>query len=222
MRSWSAFLLSVLVAIAIPAASSPWAPSSARAQQGAPTLDELLARFGRIEGMELAFREEKRIALMSRPAQSAGTLHYARPSRLVRRVTSPREQVVLIDAGELRMRDGERVERIDLASQPVLRSFVETFSQLLRGDRAALEQTYRVRYETTDGGWTLTLTPRGAPLDQLLRELRFEGAGTSLRGMVATETNGDTTTTTFTQVDVARRYTTAEAARLFSLGTGPR
>lgn len=186
--------------------------------QRAPTFDELLAAFRGVQGMELRFREEKRIALLRVPAISEGTVHYARPGRLVRRITRPSAQVVLIDGDELRMREGDRTERIDLASQPVVRSFVDTFSQLLGGDRVALERVYRVQYAPGEGtSWTLSLTPSSAPLDRFLREIRFEGDGTTLRTMVMTEVSGDTTTTTFSDVNTHRRYTPAESTRLFSL-----
>ena len=188
------------------------------AQERAPTLDAILSSFRDVEGMELRFREEKRIALLTTPAISEGTVHYLRPGRLVRRITSPSEQVVLIDGDELRMREGGRTERIDLAAQPVVRSFVDTFSELLRGDRAALERVYRVQFTPREGGaWTLTLAPRSAPLDRFLREIRFEGEGTSLRTMVMTEVSGDVTTTTFHDVNTRRRFSADEARRIFSV-----
>jgi outer membrane lipoprotein-sorting protein len=224
VRSSSAFLLSVAVAAlvvgaaavgvdAAPAHAQP--PATAAA---APTLDALLASFRGVEGMELRFREEKRIALLSMPVLSEGSVHYARPGRLARRITSPSVQVVLIEGDQLRMSEGGRVERIDLAAQPVVRSFVDTFSELLRGDRAALERVYRVTFTPgEEGRWTLALAPRSAPLDRFLREIRFEGRGTALGAMVMSEVSGDVTTTTFHDVNTARRYTPAEAARVFSL-----
>lgn len=214
MRSSSGFLRS----FAVLAATIGALTSAAVAQERAPTLDSVLASFRGVEGMELRFREEKRIALLTTPAISEGTVHYMRPGRLVRRITSPSAQVVLIEGDELRMSEGRRTERIDLAAQPVVRSFVDTFSELLRGDRAALERVYRVRFVPAEGGsWTLTLTPRSSPLDRFLREIRFEGEGTSLRSMVMTEVSGDVTTTTFRDVNTRRRYSADEASRIFSL-----
>jgi outer membrane lipoprotein-sorting protein len=187
--------------------------------QTAPTLDQLLGRFRSVEGLECRFREEKRIALLTTPIVSEGTVHYARPGRLARRITAPAPQIVLVEGDSLRMSAGGRVESIDLAAQPVVRSFVDTFGQLLTGDRAALERSYRVELSPapTGAGWTMVLRPRGAPLDRFLREIRFEGEGTSLGRMVMTEVSGDVTTTTFSEVDVGRRFTEAERARIFSL-----
>lgn len=194
-----------------------WLGSSTASAQ-APTLDQLLARFRDVQGMECRFREEKRIALLTTPILSEGTVHYARPGRLARRITRPAPQIVLIDGGRLQMSEGGRVETIDLAAQPVVRSFVDTFSLLFGGDRAALERLYRVEYSNGAGtSWTILLTPRAAPLDRFLREIRFEGDGTSLRSMVMTEVSGDVTTTTFSDVNTARRYSADESARIFSL-----
>jgi hypothetical protein len=202
-------------------------PARVHAQEAAPTVDSVLARMARIPGLHTRYREEKRIALLSSPIVSEGTIDYARGAgstapRMARRTTRPSAQVVLIDAGELRMSDGRTTSRIDLASQPVVRSFVDSFLQLLVGDRAALERTYtltleRVSTGNATGGWSLLLRPRGAPLSTFLREIRFEGEGDVLTRMVMTEVSGDVTTTTFSDVDANHRYDAAEASRVFSL-----
>jgi hypothetical protein len=202
-------------------------PAIARAQDGdrqaPPSVDAVLARMARIPGLRCRYREERRIALLSSPVVSEGTIDYARgdsgaaSARMARRTTRPSAQVVLIDRGELRMSDGRTTSRIDLAGQPVVRSFVDSFLQLLVGDRASLERTYALSVEAAAGGWALVLRPRGAPLSGFLREIRFEGRGDALARMVMTEVSGDVTTTTFSEVDPGRRYGAEEAARAFSL-----
>ena len=164
------------------------------------------------------FREEKRIALLTSPILSEGTIAYARPGRLARRTTQPTAQTVLIDGASLRMSEGGREQRIDLASQPVVRSFVDSFVQLLAGDRAALERSYTITFTPgAAGAWSITLRPRVTPLDRFLTSIVLDGTGTSLSRMVMTEVSGDVTTTSFSEVDRAHRFSTAEAARVFSL-----
>ncbi len=75
--------------------------SSASAQ--ARTEGGVLARFARIEGLTLRFHEVKRIALLTSPLVSDGTIAYARPGRMARRSGSV---TVLIDGATLRMSDG--------------------------------------------------------------------------------------------------------------------
>jgi outer membrane lipoprotein-sorting protein len=188
-------------------------PAPALAQSTA-TVDSVLGRFARIEGLTLSFREEKHIALLSMPLVTEGTLAYARPGRLARRAGG---QIVLIDGSALRMSDGGREQHIDLTSQPIVRSFVDSFRAFLAGDRAALERSYTIAFAHTDADWTITLTPRAAPLTQFMTSIVFHGAGDALTRMTMTETSGDTTTTTFSSVDDHHRFGADEAARVFSL-----
>jgi len=193
----------------------------ARAEAQIVDAETLLARMARIEGLHCSYREEKRIALLSAPVITEGTVDYARPGRMARRTTRPGRQVVLIDGGELRMSDGRSTQRIDLTSQPVVRSFVDSFLLLLAGDRDALRRlydlTFRISVREGRSTWSLELRPRSAPLSQFLRTIVFEGSGESLERMVMTEVSGDTTTTTFSDVDAARRYSASEASTVFSL-----
>jgi outer membrane lipoprotein-sorting protein len=218
-----AFLLLLSLPLSTTAVMGPARAEAQSPPPQSPTIDSVLARMARIQGLHCGYREEKRIALLSTPVVTEGTIDYTRgasasASRMARRTTRPSRQVVLIDGGELRMSDGRTTQRIDLASQPVVRSFVDSFLQLLVGDRAALERTYTLAIEAPgEGRWALVLRPRGAPLTQFLREIRFEGRGDAMERMVMTEVSGDTTTTTFADVDAARRYPEAEARTVFSL-----
>jgi outer membrane lipoprotein-sorting protein len=180
----------------------------------AQTADSVLARFARIEGLTLRFHEVKTIALLSSPIVTDGTIAYARPGRLARRSGS---QTVLIDGTALRMSDGGREQRIDLASQPIVRSFVDSFVQLLAGDREALERSYTLSFSVDAGSWTLTLRPRAAPLTQFLTDIVFHGHGDDLQSMTMTEVSGDVTTTTFSDVDDHHHFTPAESARVFAV-----
>ena len=186
------------------------APGSAQT----PTADSVLARFARIDGLTLHFHEVRQIALLSSPIVSDGAIAYARPGRLARRGGS---QVVLIDGSTLRMSDGGREERIDLASQPIVRSFVDAFLQFLAGDRPGLARSHTLSFALDGDGWTLTLRPRSAPLTEFLRDVVFRGSGDDLLSMTMTEVSGDVTTTTFSDVDDHHQFTAAEAARTFAL-----
>ena len=187
-------------------------PSVASAQTST-TVESVLGRFARIEGLTLDYHEEKHISLLSTPLTTDGTLAYARPGRLARRAGS---QVVVIDGASLHMSDGGHEQHIDLASQPIVRSFVDSFRAFLAGDRAALEHSYTLSFAHTDVDWTITLTPRVAPLNQFMTSIVFHGTGDALTSMTMTETSGDTTTTTFSRVDDHHRFSEAESARVFA------
>lgn len=202
---------SLALLLVLPLAVASFAiPASAQA----PTADSVLARFARIDGLTLRFHEVKQIALLSSPIVTDGTIAYARPGRLARRSGST---TVLISGSSLQMSEAGRVQRIDLASQPIVRSFIDSFVQLLAGDRAGLERGYALSFAADAEGWTLTLRPRAAPLTQFLRDVVFRGRGDDLLSMTMTEVSGDVTTTTFSDVDDHHRFTAEELARVFSL-----
>ncbi len=204
----------VAAALALVLVAAAFTPCGSASAQTAPTLDSVLRRFASIEGLTLSFHEEKRIALLTMPLSTDGTLAYSRPGRLARRASG---QVVLIDGASLRMADGGHEQHIDLASQPVVRSFVDSFRALLAGERAALEQSYVISFATTAPDWTITLTPRGAPLSEFLASIVFVGHGDALVSMTMSETSGDVTTTTFSNVDDHHRFSAEESARVFDI-----
>ncbi|HEY8427297.1 MAG TPA: outer membrane lipoprotein carrier protein LolA [Sandaracinaceae bacterium] len=194
------------------------ASSAAEAQSAPPTLDALLERFAAAPGFEARFVEEKRIALLAVPVRSEGRIWFAPPGRLMRRVERPDPSAALIADGRLRMRQGERTEEISVEGNAVLRGFVDSFRAVLAGDRAALSRFYRAEYAPApDGSWQLTLRPRDEALSRFVREIRLRGRGVTIVEMHMIEANGDETRTTFSDVDTARRFSDAEARRIFRI-----
>lgn len=192
-------------------------PSRAFAQGPTMTLDRLLDAFSNMPGLHARFTEEKRMAMLVVPLRSEGEVFFAPPDRLLRRVTSPRESKALLIGGRLTLDSGGRRQEIDLGQNAVVEGFVDTFRHVLAGDRGALERTYRIAFTNDDTGWRITLTPKTDALSRFLRDMVLEGDGRSLRTMTMNEANGDTSVTTFSDVNPRRRFSAAEAARIFSI-----
>jgi len=203
-------LLALLSVVAPPA----FAPT-AEAQQSAPSLDALLDRFGEMPGMSARFREEKRIALLSVPVRSEGVLYFTPPGKLMRKVTSPTPSYALLDGGRLTFSSQGERQVVELGESPVLAGFVEIFRYVLAGDRAALERTYRVDYDTDGAEWTLTLKPRNEALGRFLDRMVLKGEGFAVQTMTMVEVSGDTTLTELFDVNPRRRFSAAEQRRLF-------
>ncbi len=191
------------------------APARAGAEAGPPTVAGLLAELAALPGLEARFREEKRIALLVSPLVSEGTIHFAPPGRMARHTTSPAPASVVVSDGALSFGAGGEAERIDLASSPTVRLFVESFVAILAGDRAALERMYAITIAPAGEGWELRLLPRPAPMRRVIREVRVAGRGAVIERIHVLEVSGDETVTTFSGVDTARRYSEAEARRVF-------
>ncbi len=167
------------VALALGLAVGLW-PAAGRAParaQGPSGLDGLLDRFAAVPGLVARFHEEKRIGLLAAPLVSEGMLRYARPGRLVRETTRPERSTLRIAGDRLQIDDAEGRRDLDLASQPIVRSFVDAFLGVLEGDRHGLERAFTVTYAPAGSGWRLTLVPRGATMQRLIRFDRDRGHG---------------------------------------------
>ncbi|MCO5169981.1 MAG: outer membrane lipoprotein carrier protein LolA [Planctomycetes bacterium] len=181
-------------------------------------LDDLLGRFRAMPGLEAAFHEEKRFALLDAPLVSEGTLHFQPPGRLARHVTAPARSTVLLDGDRLAFGDEHGRAEVDLARRPVVRLFVDAFVKVLAGDRPALERIFELEHaQGDDDTWGLVLRPRASPLKDAIERLELRGRGVVLTRMRLVEVGGDETLTTFSGVDAARRYGPDEAARVFRL-----
>jgi outer membrane lipoprotein-sorting protein len=206
----------ILAGAGLAAASVPM-PLRVLAQGRRMTLERLLGAFSSMPGLSAKFTEEKRMAMLAVPLVSEGEILFAPPDKLLRKITSPTPSVALLDGGHLTLESGGRRQEMDLGQNEVVEGFVDTFRHVLAGDQEALEATYHISFESTEDGWQLTLRPRTRALRRFLRDMILEGEGPSLEKMTMNEANGDTSVTTFRDVNARRRFSAAERARLFRI-----
>lgn len=204
------------VALAVLVCAVAVVPSRAQ-EQPQPTLEQLLAGFSSMPGLSARFTEQKQIALLAAPLESRGEIYFAPPDRLVRKVTSPTASTVLLSGRQLTMASNGRREQIDLSTQPVVAAFVDSFRNVLRGDRAALERTYRTSFTRDEDGWRLSLRPKSGALRRFLTSLELRGSGRGIGSMRMVERSGDVTVTTFTDVRADRRWSRGQLRGIFRL-----
>jgi hypothetical protein len=128
------------------------------------------------------FVELRGSRLLKRPLRLQG--EYRRPDAdtLVREVSVPYAETTTIRAGEVEIaRAGKPARRFSLARAPELAGLQSSFGALLTGDRRQLEQHYRIDTQGTHQRWTMTLTPKDAPMQQKLQTITLYGRGAELR-----------------------------------------
>ena len=81
--------------------------------------------------------------MFAAPLVSEGKIHFAPPNKLARHQSSPGKASVVVDGKRLRFGDDVGKDDIDLASNPVVAVFVDSFLQVLAGDADALQSTTR-------------------------------------------------------------------------------
>ena len=207
------------------AAQPPAASPSIEQAKAQPVreLSQLMAAFSRMEGLEARFVEEKRLGMLARPLSSQGRLYFARPGLLLRRVEQPQASEVIITPRELKVKDASGEQRIDLASRPDVRPFVESLTWLLAGDEKALAGVYKLEFTPPQaaGPWQLKLTPKVEPLAHLIAHIRIVGQGLAVNEIQVREKGGDETVTRIVEANPARKFTASELSNLFGIAPKP-
>lgn len=207
--------LALFAVLALPGAPAAAPDAGSPAAEPIADLGALLAAFRAVEGLEARFTEDKHMALLAAPLRSTGRLYYARPGHLRRQIETPRPAVVVIGPDTLWLKDERGTETIDLAARRDVAAFAESLVLIFAGDRARIEATYAVAFTGGADGWTLALTPRVAPLSDLVSAIHIAGRGRAVETIRVVETGGDVTTTRIESADPGRRFTAAERATLF-------
>jgi hypothetical protein len=165
------------------------APSRAETPLDIPAL---MARLAAVPERRATFREEKRIAALTDPLLSTGTLLYQRPGRLEKLTTWPEQESLVVDGDRVVLTAGNDPPRVlPLGADPGLRALVDAFRAPLAGDLAALTRSFRVQGGGSPAAWQLDLTPINPAVARFLRGVRVAGAGAELRAIAVTQANGD-------------------------------
>ncbi|MFT7678624.1 MAG: hypothetical protein ACI8QC_002618, partial [Planctomycetota bacterium] len=196
------------------------APLPALEQERAADIDELFLRFSRMQGLQANFVEKKYLALLALPLKSTGRLYFLPPNYLTRVVDTPTKSKLSITPTELRMRDPNGDEVLDLRQNPELRAFVTSLVRVFAGDRKHLEKSYAITYAHDaehKTKWSLTLRPLAKPLTEMVRYLRLDGSGAAVLRIEIREPNGDRTVTSIADADPTRAFTGPEKLELFGI-----
>jgi len=142
----------------------------------------ILDHIARPAPMRTAFVEVRDSKLLKAPLRISG--EYSRPSgdTLVRDVRAPYAETTTISSGNVRIaRAGKSPRTFSLSRVPELAGLQASFGALLSGDRALLQQHYRLASAGSRQHWTLTLTPKDASFAAKVRDITLHGRGAELR-----------------------------------------
>ncbi|WP_115051067.1 LolA-related protein [Xanthomonas arboricola] len=153
---------------------------------------QVLQRLARPAPVSTEFVELRGSALLKTPLRVQG--HYRRPDAqtLVREVSAPYRETTTLQGDEgVLEREGKAPRRFALSRVPELAGLKSGFGALLAGDRALLEQQYRISGQGQLHAWALTLQPRDAAVARQVRELRLYGRNDELRCIESLPVKGD-------------------------------
>lgn len=157
-----------------------------------PDAAGLIARLARPAPASTAYVQVRFSHLLRKPLVAQGQLDYAGPGRLAKRVESPYHEVTAIaDGAVIVQREGRAARHFSLDRAPELQALLISFSALLGGNAAQLEQFYLTQLVGSADSWTLTLTPRKPDLAEHLRDITVDGRANDPRCFTLREDDGD-------------------------------
>lgn len=183
-----------------------------------PELADVLARMASSSGVEVTFRERKELALLSAPLDSQGVIYFAPPDRFARFTLRPGFASLVVNGEKVHLREARDGEAIDASGNPLARAFVQNFVVLWSGDREQLESLYAAEFHIDADNWEIRLTPRRAPLIDVIAAITLRGDSETMREMIVEERDGDRTATAFESSAVDRVFTPRELQRIFVAG----
>jgi hypothetical protein len=179
----------LVVALLVRAATALGEPAAA-----APTVDVLLRHLARPAPATTPFIEVHFSPLLSRPIIVSGELEYDGPDSLARTVEKPYSERTQIQGDTVTLTRGSDKPRVfSLQRAPELKTLLSSFSALLGGNRAQLEQAFTLSLGGDEAHWSLALTPRDSRVSQRVSRILVNGAGAGARCMTTTAPDGSVT-----------------------------
>lgn len=167
-------------------------PVATNAVPGGLDADSLIKSLARPAPVRTAFLEVRFSSMLEVPIILRGELEYRAADALSKRIDEPYHEQLDIGAQEVRVaRDKQPERHFSLGRAPELRSLLASFSGLLSGDRARLDETFAMTLSGTAGGWRLGLTPREAKVAKRLKEVSVTGTNSTPECLIVTSPDGD-------------------------------
>jgi len=157
------------------------AGSAARADSAA--LDDVLHSLAARRHGEVSFIEQHFLSMLKRPVESSGELIYDAPDHLEKR-TLEQGHVLTVQRGH-----GTHV--LDLKSYPQVLPLIESIRATLAGDRAALEQRFKLEFGGDQARWMLVLTPLDPQAAKAVSRVQIDGARDNLLRVEIQQPDGD-------------------------------
>jgi len=154
-------------------------------------INQLMHGLSQNQGGRATFVEKKFLAVLDAPVESSGDLLYRAPDHLEKITRRPKLESLILDRDVLTIVRGSRTHTLSLRNYPEIDAVVGSIRGTLAGDRALLEQTYRLSLEGDETRWILTLTPVEREVVAVVQKIRMYGAGGAVKSIEMLQADGD-------------------------------
>lgn len=193
-RSWAACALGgCWLALAPPLARAQSQSLQSQSMQSqAWGMAGLMAQLAQVRAATATFTEQKTLHLLTAPLTDTGTLTYAAPDQLEKKIFAPVPEDFRLQGDAARYTGpDQQVRTFSLRQAPQLAGLVEGIRDVLAGDAPALQRFYAIRLSGGPAHWQLLLRPRDQQLSAYLAWMAVTGSGARITGIDSASGNGD-------------------------------
>ncbi len=167
-------------------------PQATRATQTTDTArQELSEQLAKLKFSQARFRQQRHLAVLSRPLLSEGEIKLLEGRRLEWRQSQPYVAVVSMSPEEIREQvPGQEPRVITARDNPLMSAVAQAYVALLNGEIDRLEGLFTADLVRDGMAWTLTLVPRLAALAQAIARIEVRG-DQHIREISIEEKSGD-------------------------------
>lgn len=179
--------------------------SAATARADALQLPQLMHMLAQNKSGQATFVEKKYISILDRPLVSTGKLAFVAPSRLEKRMLTPKPETLVLNGDILTIdQPGKQRKIVSLGDHPEVTAFIESIRGTLAGDLTALRAYYTLKLTGSAEQWLLVLTPKQERLGRIFSQIRIGGSRAHVKTIELDQRDGDRSVMTITGTRISR------------------
>ncbi|OBT14771.1 hypothetical protein A9264_13405 [Vibrio sp. UCD-FRSSP16_10] len=183
MKKWLAFTLII-------AAQYAWVNSAWAKVTDLTSLQTQLSQHSIVRG---DFTQLRKIEMFAQPLSSKGQFVLSKEHGLLWQQTTPFTVNLVLTKDKLRQTfSGQQPQVITAKENPMAFYFSHVFLAVFHGDTEALKEQFAMDFAAKNEHWTLTLTPKKAPLNAVFKSIVLAG-NQDIDSLTLQEIRGDKT-----------------------------
>jgi outer membrane lipoprotein-sorting protein len=167
-------------------------------------IDQLMKILAQNPSGRATFTETKHIAMLDKPVQSSGELHYQAPQRLEKRTLKPKPEAMLLDGQTLVVERGRQRHTLELNNYPEVAALIDSIRGTLAGDKAALARSYKLMLEGTQAAWFLDLQPLNKKMLATFTGIKIKGHEEQIKTIEIIQADGDKSIMTIDKISAEK------------------
>jgi hypothetical protein len=183
-----------LLLAALTCASAVAAPAFADAPDTG--LDSVLASLAQHRHGHALYSEQIDSALFKHPLHASGELFFDAPDRLEKKALVPAAEDLLVQGDVITIARGAHRTSMRLSDYPQFSPLLNAIRATLAGDRASLEKTFQISFDSSGSGWELTLQPLPSEPNPVYKHIQIRGIDGTVKSVSLERANGERTTMT--------------------------